>query len=302
MGGDDERAAESDSRPDEPTSEAVASAYDRFASSYAAEIPSNPYNVDMDFPGTTALVPEIGGDRILEAGCGTGLYTGWLLQAGADVVAVDASREMLAEASDRLPPGPERPHHSQAGDVPDPAELDQDGDDAYEAEDADEVDNSDDADDAEGPHQASRGTVSFCRGDLARPLPFADDAFDGIVSGLVLNYVEDWGPLFAEFARVLRPGGFVVFSVGHPADEFPLDDEESYFETRQKTKEWAVEIPYFARPLSAMVNPVLGAGFRLAELAEPEPTEGFREKRPERYEKESRHPVFVAFRFVLPAD
>jgi len=289
MGGDDERAAESDSRPEEPTSEAVATAYDRFAASYAAEIPSNPYNVDMDFPGTTALVPESGGDRILEAGCGTGLYTGWLLETGADVVAVDASREMLAEASDRVHPGRERPDHpqAQADDTPTPT-------DPLEADDGPEG--------TDETHRADPGTVAFCRADLARPLPFADDAFDGIVSGLVLNYVEDWGPLFAEFARVLRPGGFVVFSVGHPADEFPLEEEESYFETRQKTKAWAVEIPYFARPLSAMVNPVLGAGFRLAELAEPEPTEGFREKRPERYEKESRHPVFVAFRFVLPAD
>jgi demethylmenaquinone methyltransferase/2-methoxy-6-polyprenyl-1,4-benzoquinol methylase len=37
--------------------------------------------------------------------------------------------------------------------------------------------------------------------------PFADGAFDGAVSGFALRNVVDLGALFAELARVVRPGG-----------------------------------------------------------------------------------------------
>ncbi len=143
--------------------------------------------------------------------------------------------------------------------------------------------------------------LGLLQGDLAAPLPLAADAVDGVLSVLVLGYVEDWKPVFTEVARVLRPGGFVVVLVAHPADEFPLDEDESYFEVRRKVKDWDVEIPYYARPFRATVNPALEAGLRLDRVAEPEPTEGFREVWPERYETESQYPVFVGFRFTLPA-
>jgi SAM-dependent methyltransferase len=228
---------------EEPIAEA---AYDELADSYAAEVETNPYNAYLDFPGTTTLVPDVEGKRVLDAGCGTGQYTGWLLDQGAAVVGVDASEEMLAHAAER---------------VGDRAEL----------------------------HRAN----------LAEPLDFAADGeFDGVVSALVLGYVADWRATFAEFKRVLQPGGFVVFSVKHPLDEFPLDDDESYFETERRTKEWDVDVPYYRRPLSEMIDPLLENGFRLDALSEPQPTEAFREAWPERYETESKRPVFLCVRAV----
>src|SRR5829696_937902 len=44
----------------------------------------------------------------------------------------------------------------------------------------------------------------------ARALPFAVGAFDGVVSGLVLNFVPDPAATVAEMARVARPGGTVA--------------------------------------------------------------------------------------------
>lgn len=227
---------------DEPIAE---DAYDALAEEYAAEVETNAYNAELDFPATTALVPDVDGKRVLDAGCGSGLYTEWLLDEGADVVGVDVSEAMLAAARDRV---------------------------------------------------GDRATLQ--RADLGRPLPFEDESFDGVVSALVLDYVRDWAATFAEFERVLRPGGFVVCSVTHPFDEFPLPDESNYFSIEERTKEWSVEVPYYRRPLTVIANPVLDAGFRLDELAEPRPTEGFRERRPERYEKESKRPVFLSLRAV----
>jgi SAM-dependent methyltransferase len=48
------------------------------------------------------------------------------------------------------------------------------------------------------------------RGDL-RFLPFADGSFDMVVSRSVIEHLSNPEPVFREFARVLRPGGLVVF-------------------------------------------------------------------------------------------
>ena len=49
-------------------------------------------------------------------------------------------------------------------------------------------------------------------GDAAE-LPFPDDHFDVVVSGLVLNFVPDLGRALAEAGRVTRPGGTVGANV-----------------------------------------------------------------------------------------
>ncbi len=44
-------------------------------------------------------------------------------------------------------------------------------------------------------------------------LPFPDNAFDGVIASSVFEYLEDLNLAFGELARVLRPGGVLVFSV-----------------------------------------------------------------------------------------
>jgi SAM-dependent methyltransferase len=51
--------------------------------------------------------------------------------------------------------------------------------------------------------------VEFVVGD-AQDLPFPDDRFDVVVSGLALNFVADPARAAAEFARVTAPGGTVA--------------------------------------------------------------------------------------------
>ena len=53
--------------------------------------------------------------------------------------------------------------------------------------------------------------------DLAKPLPFADESFDRVMCGLVIDHIADLEGLFQEMHRVCRPAGFVVVSVMHPA-------------------------------------------------------------------------------------
>lgn len=223
-------------------------AYDDIAATYAEEIKTNAYNSELEFPATSSLIPDVEGARVLDAGCGTGFYTRWLLEQGADVLGVDVSEAMLSHAA-----------------------------------------------------EAVGGRAEFKQADLNDPLDFAAECtFDGVVSALALDYIEDWDGVFAEFSRVLRPGGFLVFSTGHPFDQFaPEDGEgENYFNVERASKEWNVEVPYYRRPFSKILNPVLNNQFRLDRLVEPQPTAAFAEQRPERYETESRNPVFLCVRAI----
>ncbi|WP_370969378.1 class I SAM-dependent methyltransferase [Amycolatopsis sp. cg9] len=58
-------------------------------------------------------------------------------------------------------------------------------------------------------------TADFRLGDLTA-LPVADASVDLVTCGLALTHVGDLGPVLAEFARVLRPGGRAVLCDVHP--------------------------------------------------------------------------------------
>ncbi|WP_458185863.1 hypothetical protein [Haladaptatus sp. NG-WS-4] len=86
-----------------------------------------------------------------------------------------------------------------------------------------------------------------------------------------------------------------------------MRNPENYFETERVSEVWTsfgepVEVPTYRRPLSAMVNPLLDAGFRLDRLEEARPTESFRGKFPGVFERVSQEPTFLSVRAVLTAD
>ena len=135
--------------------------------------------------------------------------------------------------------------------------------------------------------------------DLGQPLTFAGDAsFDGIVSSLVLHYLLEWEPTLIEFRRILKPSGWLLFSTHHPAaDQFRLD-APTYLnvELVEDYWKWVGELTYFRRPLSAMINALVNAGFGIESLVEPLPTDEFRKLKPESYERLLRRPEFLIIR------
>lgn len=76
-------------------------AYDQLADSYAEIIQKKPHNAFYDRPAVQSLIYEIEDMEIFEAGCGTGIYTEWLINKGARVVGVDANENMLRHAIKR---------------------------------------------------------------------------------------------------------------------------------------------------------------------------------------------------------
>jgi SAM-dependent methyltransferase len=116
----------------------------------------------------------------------------------------------------------------------------------------------------------------------ATSLPFRDESFDLACSAYgAVPFVADSAAVMREVARVLRPGGRWVFSVTHPYRWcFPDDsgpsgltvtqsyfDRTPYVETRADGSATYVE---HHRTMGDRVRELVGAGFALIDLVEPE--------------------------------
>lgn len=226
-------------------------AYETLAESYAAVVDTKPHNAHYERPATLSLLPDVTGLDVLDAGCGPGVYSQWLLKNGATVTALDASPKMVELARARV---------------------------------------------------GDRAAVHLA--DLSERLELSDDAFDLVLAPLVLDYIENWRFLFREFARVLRPGGTLVFSIHHPFFDYVYFRSKNYFLTERVGSEWRgfpgvkVYMPSIRRPMEEVFNPLIEAGFRLDRTLEPKVTEELKASDPRHYEELSREPAFLCIRAV----
>jgi SAM-dependent methyltransferase len=77
-------------------------AYDQLAAVWSSTTDEGPFNGLLERPALRALVPRnLHGATVLDAGCGSGAQARWLLDQGADVIAVDLSARMIEEAQRR---------------------------------------------------------------------------------------------------------------------------------------------------------------------------------------------------------
>lgn len=69
---------------------------------YSADNAESATNACYERPGTIDLLPDVNGLRVLDAGCGSGVLTEWLLDHGADVTSIDLSPVMADIALSRV--------------------------------------------------------------------------------------------------------------------------------------------------------------------------------------------------------
>lgn len=129
---------------------------------------------------------------------------------------------------------------------------------------------------AEARRKPAAEAIRFVVHDLHQPLPFAEAAFDLIVSGLVLEHLQELEPFFAEAQRVLKPAGRAVVSAMHPA--MFLRGTQARF-TDPVTGE-IVQPGSVPHSISAFVMGAVRAGFELVDLAETAPDTAFAERYP----------------------
>ena len=78
------------------------SSYDAFADSFAAHAEDSAYNAHYDRPAVLDLLGDVRDRRVLDAGCGPGLYAEELTRRGASVVAFDSSSKLVSLARRRV--------------------------------------------------------------------------------------------------------------------------------------------------------------------------------------------------------
>ncbi len=122
---------------------------------------------------------------------------------------------------------------------------------------------------------ADRGR--FLVADLAEPLPLGPGSVDGITCSLALHYLRDWTVPLRSFARVLRPGGWVVLSLDHPFAPRRSADRGGYFDTQLLSDTWVkadVEVTqhFWRRPLGVTIDAFADAGFLVDRVVEAQPT------------------------------
>lgn len=138
--------------------------------------------------------------------------------------------------------------------------------------------------------------VRFVQHDLAKPLPFEDRAFDGVVCCLVLEHVPKLGPVLGEMKRVCRPDGFIVISDLHPAMgllglQARFVDPATGRETRPRGT---------AKQVSDYVNAVSEAGLFFGGMIEAVVDEALAARSP-RSRKYLGWPMLLAMRLALSA-
>ncbi len=206
------------------------------------------YNDHLEIPAVNKLLGNVEGKKILDFGCGTGIYTKKLAKKGAVVKGFDISEEMLSIA---------RKENLQ---------LDLRKGSGYE-------------------------------------IPFKEK-FDIVLASLVVHYLKDWDEMFQEVSRVLKKGGYFIFSTGNPVMESikKSKQEVDYFHDGKFCADWKdntgkeMKMHYYHKTYEKIIQAIIKNKFEIVDYKDCFPIKKAKKIFPEEYDKYSREPLFTAWK------
>lgn len=138
--------------------------------------------------------------------------------------------------------------------------------------------------------------IVYHHGDAQRLDAIADATFDGVACNMALMDIPHLAAIFHTVRRILRPGGWFVFSIIHPCLETALgrprlvpDDRDTH-----EVRSYFVEGPWrsdnpdgvrgrvdaYHRTMSTYLNTLMAAGLMIERLCEPQATGAHAERIP----------------------
>lgn len=135
--------------------------------------------------------------------------------------------------------------------------------------------------------------------DLSQGLPHESSvSADVIVCPLVVHYLKDLSPLFKEVFRVLKPGGYMVFSTHHPFADFASTLSGNYFEQEYITQQWdtvgePVTVDFYRRSLTEISNAITTNGLTISQISEGKISEKAKDISAQTYQHLTKNPNFI---------
>lgn len=118
--------------------------------------------------------------------------------------------------------------------------------------------------------------VTFREHDVTTPWPAENASADIVIGNLVLEHIRDLAPVFAEIARVLKPGGTLFISELHPERQargsqarFERDGEPAMVEAYVHTLSDYVTGAENAGLALTGINEAIEAGAQVSETTPP---------------------------------
>jgi SAM-dependent methyltransferase len=216
------------------------------------------YNEMLEMPATLGLLGNVKGKKILDFGCGSGIYAKLLTKKGAVVKGFDISPEMIKIAKRENP------------------KLDLKVGSGYD-------------------------------------IPF-NEKFDVVLASLVVHYLKDWDRMLKEVKRVLKKGGYFIFSTGNPVYESRekkiIGDQKfnvfgDYFNEGKKSIAWKanegkdMKMTYYSKTYETIINTLLKNGFEIVGYKDCFPLKKAKKLFPEDYAEYSKKPFFCVWKVRL---
>lgn len=113
--------------------------------------------------------------------------------------------------------------------------------------------------------------ITYVNGNAQDLAGFSDASFDGVLCHMALMDIPELSPTIQSVGRVVRRGGWFVFSIVHPAyhphvqilSDYLLDHRY----TKQGTADWLPKHAYH-RPLATYLNELVRASFQIERVIE----------------------------------
>jgi|TARA_Y100000310_G_C20480596_1_gene714485 SAM-dependent methyltransferase len=212
------------------------------------------YNELLEMPTTLGLLGNVKNKKILDFGCGTGIYAKILTRKGAKLKGFDISKGMLNIAKKENP------------------------------------------------------KLNFKLGS-GYNIPFKEK-FDIVVASLVVHYLKDWNKMFREVSKVLKKGGYFIFSTGNPVVEARKNKTgkrkvnilDNYFNegkiyiTWEDNKGKEMKIPFYHKTYETIIKVIIKNNFEIVDYKDCFPIKKAKKLFPEDYTEYSKKPIFCVWK------